>query len=460
MKKFLYLIILSNLFFSCQNLNTVKKPKIFKPNILVQDNFILNNSGTKYFLDVIYDNIKNKTSRTYLENTNPEIYLGEYAVIPIETVDFFSMKVPRVQSYDAFIKDGYFYFRSIYQGNYSFSFIKDDIVIKTINISNLSRYIISSNNLENMIYENKNIKDLENLENNVKLFRMLFPENSLNKKFSLILIDLAVERGNKKILKRESEYLENNFELNSLEKLKLLSQKNTLLKENNAISFDLLNFKENSPELNNLVKETILNKKTPNNQELLFLEAYYTKERTFDLANKISDLYFKNNNLVKANYYKPSGFSLLPLPVESTLNELENLNSPKEILEENIKENEEAHNLYVKALKFYKNKSYAEAILALENAKVLSENQRDIEDVDFYLGMSYYNSNNFERAIEKLNLVNEENKNYPEALYRIGDLKYKQKNIEEATNLFEKVKNLYPKTIWGRKSSIYLLKIK
>lgn len=458
MKKFLYLIILTNLFYSCQNLNTIKQTKIIKSNILVQDNFILNNSGIKYFLDITQDNIKNKTSRTYLNNNHPEIYLGEYALIPIGKIDSFSKKIPNVQSYDAFIKNDYFYFRSIYQGIYSFSFIKDNQTVKNITISNISRYKISANNLENMISENNTIKDLENLENSVKIFRILFPENIKNKDFSLKLLNLSIEKSNKNIFKKESNYLENNFNLDSIEKIKIIAGKTTLLKEEIPFSIEYLNFKENSKELNDFIKRTILSKTIPNTQELIFLEACYTKERTLELANKISDFYKNSNNPAKGNYYKTDNSFLLPLPINSTIIELENLNSSKDS-KINLSSENESNVLYKKALNFYENKSYAEAILTLEQAKLLKTDASEIADVDYYLGMSYYNSNNQKKAISKLNLVAENNSNYPESLYRLGDLNARQGNKSEAITFFNKVKELYPKTIWGRKSSIYLLKI-
>ncbi|MFK4785915.1 tetratricopeptide repeat protein [Fusobacterium sp. MFO224] len=458
MKKFLYLILLTNLFYSCQNLNTIKQPKIVKPSILVQDNFILNNSGIKYFLDITKDNIKNKNSRTYLTNNHPEIYLGEYAIIPIENIDSFSKEIPQVQSYDAFIKDNHFYFRSVYQGFYSFSFIKNNQVVKNITINNISRYKISSANLENMISENITIKDLENLENSVTLFKMLFPENTQNKKFSLALLDLAVENSNINIFKKESKYLENNFELSSLEKIKIIDGKINLLKEDIPFTIEYLNFKENSKELNDFLKRSILNKTTPNSQELLFLEACYTKDRTFELANQISAFYKLSNNPTKANYYKTDNSFLLPLPINNTVIELENL-STSENKKLNFQTEDKADVLYTNALSYYRNKSYAEAILAFEKAKLLKTDSSKIEDVDYYLGMSYYNSNNIPKAMDKLKLVDENNPNYPEALYRLGDLNAKQGNKAEAIKLFSQVKNLYPKTIWGRKSSIYLLKI-
>ncbi|MDP0488892.1 MAG: tetratricopeptide repeat protein [Fusobacterium sp. JB021] len=458
MKKFLYLIILTNLFYSCQNLNTVKQPKIIKPSILVQDNFILNNSGINYFLDITKDNIKNKTSRTYLTNNHPEVYLGEYAIIPIDNIDSFSKEIPKVQSYDAFIKDNNFYFRSIYQGFYSFSFIKDNQILKTITINNISRYKISKANLENMISENITIKDLENLENSVTLFKMLFPENSKNKEFSIALLDLAIENSDINIFKKESKYLENNFDLSSLEKIKIINGKTSLLKENIPFTIEYLNFKENSKELNDYIKRAILKKIKPTAQELLFLEACYTKERTLELTNQISSFYKLSNNPTKANYYKSDNSFLLPLPIDSTIVELENLNNSENIKIDSPSE-DKANISYKNALNYYKNKSYAEAILAFEKAKLLKTNSSKIEDVNFYLGMSYYNSNNTPKAIDKLKLVDENNSNYPEALYRLGDLNAKQGNKAEAIKLFNQVKNLFPKTIWGRKSSIYLLKI-
>lgn len=454
MKKFLFIAILANLFYSCQNLGT-NQNTIPKANLLVQEDFILNDSGVTYVLDIVNENVKNKTTRSYLQGNESEIYLGEFITFPVIADQFSLVSSPKSNYYDAFIKNGYFYFRSLYQGEYIFSLKKDGLVLENIKIENISRFKISSSSLKNIIIENNNIKDLERLKNSATLFKMLFPNNDLNKDFSLMLLKLSGSTGNKNIFQSQEKYLESNFKLDSLEKLTILSIKENLFSNNYTLTKSYLDFNSNSYELNDFVKKNIIKRNSKNSDELLFLEACYTQERTKDLADMISKLYFMSGNISKGTYYSTKNSSILPVPMTNVFEEMTKEKNEVSSVENDIDK------LLNGGINYYKNNSLAEAIVILEKAKILAGDSEKINDINFHLGNSYYSNKNLDKAKENFEAITDSTVNfYPEVIYKLGDIAFLQGNKEKASEYFNTAKKNFSSTVWGRKSNIYLLKIK
>ena len=61
--------------------------------------------------------------------------MGEYLDISCGEADTPQIVLaPNVQSFDAFVKNGHFYFRSLYQGTYTFNLISSGIPVKTITV--------------------------------------------------------------------------------------------------------------------------------------------------------------------------------------------------------------------------------------------------------------------------------------------------------------------------------------
>ena len=137
MKKFIFIAILANLFYSCQNLNTLVNNntmpqgyetalnmQVEKEKELPQESFYLSDSGIAYFLDMVSGNIKNNVTRTHMEGNAFDLYLGEYIALPTTAYNVSVIASPKSKSYEAFIRGGVFYFRSLYQGKYGFSLEK------------------------------------------------------------------------------------------------------------------------------------------------------------------------------------------------------------------------------------------------------------------------------------------------------------------------------------------------
>lgn len=466
MKKFLLLAVLINIFYGCENMQTVKNhttAPIHQENNLPQESFFLNDSGITYLLDILSQNIKTDALRNYETGNYFDIYMGEYLSIPCYADTPVLTASPSIQSYDAFIKDGRFYFRSLYQGVYTFSLTTNGVVSKSITINNKAKYKISVDELKNIIYKNYNDKSLNSLKNSSTLFKLVFPGNPENYNISMLLFNLAVVEGNENIVRNESAFLEEKFTLNDADKMKLISGKEKVLNNNYNLSNIYLDYSKNSMELNDYVMRDIIKRSNPTGNELLFLENVYAANQTKDLADIISALYFRAGNVVKGTHYANSKNGILPPPLNNSLTGENNFNENTEnnetIPEVNAGYNEFLAN-YNNGIDYYKDKSYAEAILIFEKCNSMEGDFKEKENIPFYLGTSYMKAGNYEKAKENFLMLKDTNENYPEAMYNLGELYHKNGEKDLAVKTLEKNRDSFPGTIWGRRSSIYLLKLK
>lgn len=467
MKKILLIATLVSVFYGCTNTG-MTKPNIAVPvyeeNTLKQESFFLNDSGIAYLLDILSQNVKSETVRTYERGNYYDIYMGEYLDILCGDVDTSVLvAAPNAQSFDAFIKDGHFYFRSLYQGVYTFNLNSNGILGRTITINNKSKYKISDRDLKNIIYNNYNEKNLNNLKNSATLFKLTFPDSSDNQEVSMLLFNLAVIEGNTNIVRTESSFLEDNFTLTQADKMRLISGKEKVLGNDYNLSDIYLDFNNNSPELNDYVMRNIIKRGNPINSELLFLENVYASAPTKDLADIISAFYFRAGNVVKGTHYSTTRDGVLPSPLINnslvTTPDENQTGETAQLPESNAFYNEFLNN-YKNGIDYYKDGSYAEAILLFEKCNSIEGDFLEKENIPFYLGDSYMMSNDYAKAKENFLKLKNTNENYPEAMYKLGDLYFKNGEKELAIKTFEENRDNFPGTVWGRRSSIYLLKLK
>ncbi len=476
MKKFIFIAILANLFYSCQSLsplgnngtksyNIGLNAQVEKDKELNQESFFLSDTGIAYFLDIVSGNIKNNVTRSYLEGDAVDIYLGEYVTIPTGAYNVSVLTTPKEKSYEAFIRGGFFYFRSLYQGKYGFSLEKYGEPAQTIVINNKSRYRISAFDLNNLILKNAEERDLGKLKNSVQAFKILFPENPKIKEVSMILFNQAVMNNDKQLVTSESNFLDENFELSPEEKIKLVLGKEKILQNDYILSQKYLTFSENGPELNEIIKNNIIKRGKPTNEELVFLEEYYANESSRELADALGVFYFRNGNIDKGTHYSENKMGILPKPLKDKLNtytdkfiKVESKEVDK-IITGDLGNSFEG--LYQSGLDYYETESYAEAILVLEKAKQqIKEDSVEGQGLYYLLGNSYYLTNNFDKAQENFEKITKGNQNYPEITYKLGDIAFRKGNKNKAEKIFNNISTEYSSTIWGRRSIIYLRRIK
>ena len=474
MKKLLLIAAFVSVFYGCTNTGMTgnKFPSsvpVFQENTLQQESFYLNDSGIAYLLDILSQNIKSQAVRTYERGDYYDIYMGEYLDVFCGNADTpVIVSAPNAQSFDAFIKNGHFYFRSLYQGAYTFNLMENGVASKTITVNNKSKYKISATDLKNIAVENYNSKNLNNLKNSATLFKLTFPDSADNQEISMLLFNLAVIEGNANTVRTESSFLEENFTLSQADKMRLISGKEKTLGNDYNLSDVYLDFASNSPELNDYVMRNIIKRSNPTGNELIFLENVYAANQTKDLADILGAFYFRAGNVVKGTHYSSAKNGMLPAPLKSSLvtvpegNESinagdngENVTAP----EANAEYNEFLAN-YENGVNYYKEGSYAEAILLFEKCMTAEGDFIEKMNIPFYLGDSYMMSNDYAKAKENFLKLENTNEFYPEAMYKLGDLYYKNGEKDLAVKTFEQNRDNFPGTVWGRRSSIYLLKLK
>lgn len=462
MKKFFILAVAVTMFYGCENLQPLNKGGV-KPTYkeqLQQEDFLLNESGVSYLLDIINSNIDSDAIRNYETSNNVQIYLGEYLSVPCEIAATIVLdKAPEMASYDAFIRDGRFYFRSRYQGIYVFNLVKSNMIVKRVFIDNTSKYKVSNRELKNIIYRNYGNKKLSKLRDSVELYRYLFPEDHDQKTIGMLLFELGVIEQNEEVVKNEGDFLMDHFDIKEKDKMKIIAGQEKVLGSNFSLTNKQLDFNNNSMELNDLITRIIIQKNNPSIDEIIFLENFYSAKPSEELARNISNFYFRLGDVQKGTHYGNIENGMLPTAITGSSIVDQALSSGEQITNSFDEPDGEQEN-YNKALVYYKEGSYAEAILILENMLESNEEFKGKDDIPFYLGSSYLKTKNLNKAKDNFLKISEDNKNYPEAMYRLGEIYYKLGQKDLAMKRFEENKDIFAGTVWGRKSSIYLLKLK
>lgn len=481
MKKFIFVAILANLFYGCQSLsptigtirpqgqNLELNMEVEEGKELKQESFYLSDAGIAYFLDVVSGNIRNNVTRNYTDGNAFDLYMGEYIAIPTNAYNVTLLTAPAQKSYVAYVRGGMFYFRSLYQGKYGFSLEKYGEPAQTIVINNKSPFKISSFDLNSLIVSDASEKDIGKLKNSVKAFKILFPESPKVKDVSMALFNQAVENNDKQIVNSEANFLEDNFELSSEEKIRIILGKENSLQNDYVLSSKYLNIKNNSPELNEVVKNNIIKRGKPTAEELIFLEEYYANMPTRELADALGVFYFRSGNIAKGTHYSENNkYGILPEALKNKTGmkfETVNTNNAKDNVDEEIDSQmmpfSQVDELYRSGVDYYGTESYAEAILVLEKAKKQMEpDYQDAQNIYYLLGNSYYMTENLDKAQENFEKISKSDAKYPEVSYKLGDISFKKGNRAKAEKIFKEISSNYNSTVWGRRSIIYLRRLK
>ncbi len=486
MKKVIFLLIVANLFYSCQNLNQGLNRRPAKvitstSNVkLQQEDFLLTDTGLAYFLEIISANSKNNNTRSYSEGNTFDLYLGEKFELKTNLKEFEIATMPNIKTqgiaYEAVISGGSFQFRSFYQGTYSFVLKSVTGSTKTIVINNKSPYIISSFDLKNLVTANASERNFAKVQNSTQVFKMLFPESERLKEVSFILANQLYSPEGVQPISREVSYIEEMFELTDDEKINLIQIKEKVLNNNSYfLNSKYLTYEENSAKLNQVVATNIIKRGKPNEEELAFLEVYYGNAPSKELATRIGRFFYEAGETSKGSHYSNVNSSILPtslrtkslgmeLKEKAEILALSGASTSVEMLSSNeiTTSNEITNSLdvnYRKGVEYYKAESYAEAILLLEKAKLVEDTSVINNDLYYYLGNSYYLTNNFNNAKDNFINVSPSNKNYLESMYKLGNIYVLLKDDQKAFEAFTLVKENGGNSIWARRSIINLSKI-
>lgn len=473
MKKILLISATALIFFSCTNLQTqlptqskVVVPSVKNP-VLQQDNFFLNESGVAYLYDLIQRDSSTNAIREYLPSqmmAPMEVYAGETLIVN-------NINADRVKIISSPIKNDFTFnisgnslnFNSLYQGEYIAEIYKGFTYVGTVKIKNKLKYNFTEKDNYDIILNSYNNKNLDLLVKSAQLYLIAFPTNSKQKDVAFMVLDLGSANGNQLLINKEIRYLKENFSLNEDEKIKLLAFEEKSSNGSFIINNYYLDYNRSNLKLNTEIMRAIQRKNNATADELQFLENFYGDSQSTELALLIGNLYMQKGDSDKGNYYLSlagsssnlnSNFSNLTTPTpENSILSSNNIGEDEVVT--SVSPSDSSKNI-TNGIDALNRKSYSEALIFFNKAESSSTN---ISEVSFYRGKTYFSMNNFDKALSDFDKVTTPDENTSELYYYLGVIYHKKGDIEKAKDYLRKSRENNPSSTWGRKSSIYLLKL-
>lgn len=473
MKKILLISATALIFFSCTNLQTqlptqskVVVPSVKNP-VLQQDNFFLNESGVAYLYDLIQRDSSTNAIREYLPSqmmAPMEVYAGETLIVN-------NINADRVKIISSPIKNDFTFnisgnslnFNSLYQGEYIAEIYKGFTYVGTVKIKNKLKYNFTEKDNYDIILNSYNNKNLDLLVKSAQLYLIAFPTNSKQKDVAFMVLNLGSANGNQLLINKEIRYLKENFSLNEDEKIKLLAFEEKSSDGSFIINNYYLDYNRSNLKLNTEIMRAIQRKNNATADELQFLENFYGDSQSTELALLIGNLYMQKGDSDKGNYYLSlagsssnlnSNFSNLTTPTsENSILSSNNIGEDEVVT--SVSPSDSSKNI-TNGIDALNRKSYSEALIFFNKAESSSTN---ISEVSFYRGKTYFSMNNFDKALSDFDKVTIPGENASELYYYLGVIYHKKGDIEKAKDYLRKSRENNPSSTWGRKSSIYLLKL-
>ena len=473
MKKILLISATALIFFSCTNLQTqlptqskVVVPSVKNP-VLQQDNFFLNESGVAYLYDLIQRDSSTNAIREYLPSqmmAPMEVYAGETLIVN-------NINADRVKIISSPIKNDFTFnisgnslnFNSLYQGEYIAEIYKGFTYVGTVKIKNKLKYNFTEKDNYDIILNSYDNKNLDLLVKSAQLYLIAFPTNSKQKDVAFMVLNLGSANGNQLLTNKEIRYLKENFSLNEDEKIKLLAFEEKSSDGSFIINNYYLDYNRSNLKLNTEIMRAIQRKNNANADELQFLENFYGDSQSTELALLIGNLYMQKGDSDKGNYYLSlagsssnlnSNFSNLTTPTsENSILSSNNIGEDEVVT--SVSPSDSSKNI-TNGIDALNRKSYSEALIFFNKAESSSTN---ISEVSFYRGKTYFSMNNFDKALSDFDKVTTPGENTSELYYYLGVIYHKKGDIEKAKDYLRKSRENNPSSTWGRKSSIYLLKL-
>ncbi|MGL5001005.1 MAG: tetratricopeptide repeat protein [Cetobacterium sp.] len=477
MKKIFLISTTTLVLFSCNNLQTqlpIQKQVVVtsvKNPVLQQDNFFLNESGVSYLYDLIKRDISLNSVRSYLPSqiiSPMEVYAGETLVINNINADRVKMISSPIKSdYTFNITSGSLNFNSLYEGEYIAEIYNGFTYIGNVKIKNKLKYNFTEKDNYDIILSGYNNNNLDLLVKSSQLYLAAFPTNSKQKDVAFMVLELGSKNDNQLLINKEIRYLKENFSLNESEKIKLLRFEKNSISGNFIINNYYLDYNRNNLKLNTEIMRTIKAKNNASFDELQFLEKFYEDSQSSELALLIGNLYINTGDKEKGNYYlnltnssleKTSNIPSLTTPdLEATTPTLidKKENEVNNYISEKVSISDSSQNISngVEALN---RKSYNEALIFFNKAENTSTN---ISKLSFYRGKTHFSMNSFDKAFSEFEKISNSDENTSELYYYLGVIYHKKGEVEKAKDYLRKSRENNPSSTWGRKSSIYLLKL-
>lgn len=450
MKKRKFAVILSILFAGgCSNLQMLTEQPRPTPNVqdfrfspvqtVTQNNRIFDMGTALNQIEDIKQTIKERRERAYIldsRDSTYEIYVGEYLKLPSAGVTRFSLLDTDKSLYDSRMSGGYYYFRSIYQGDYNIRVDFQNGTAKVIRVVNKMKYRFTERETYAIIRDTYNSGKYREVLELVDLYGMAHRENPRNLELGFLVLNIYMNNGNYSYAKEKITELKKDKNLKSSDILNLFNHEISLNPNYVVEDFYLENSRYNR-ELDFSIREHLKGKRELTSQESNFM-GIQTEEslRGEGIGVKV----ISNQTQI------PEGTLLQDEVIQ------------KQPISNNT--TSEGRKQYENGKSAYERGRYNEAILLLNRAERSGINE---EDISYYLGESYFKIENYEKAVENYKKYfnsSEDGIRKAESYYNCGIAYEKLGNREQAVSTFRKIMELFPGTSWSRKANIYIVRLK
>ena len=429
---------------------------------LKTEKIVLNTYAPEGILKSISDRLKAGYVREYngTYRTNYEVYVGDYVSIPLNIGEntYNVVNYPTGVQYDVQIQGNRLKFRSLYQGSYELMLYSGGTFSRKIKIDNKLSYDFTEQNNYDIISQCYAQRNLKGLNDAVAIHRIAFPNSFRDKELSFLLIDLASQDGNTKIIKDEIGFLQKSSTLTEYDKLQLIKSLEVMKDMDYELPTALLSFDSQSLGLNMDVVRVIMEKKNITPNEAVFLEKVYNNtDDKKAIGEVLGNWYMKNGNLLKGKEFLENskgmefntGFGNIGGSSTQT---------PTMSLEE--QNHAQYMSFFKDGKKSFENENYVEALMYFEKALSMDKGYSEQKDIYFYMGQSYFRTGDYSKAVtelkKSLNLEKNDEKK-AEIYYNIGMLYEKLGDKEQAVNYFTYVIQNYKNSPWSVKSSMHIL---
>lgn len=416
----------------------------------------------------------------------PESYRGEnYEILTGETL---SVRFPESGEYRAeiikspylskssvVIKEQNLFFETAYQGEYILNVIKDGIFYKQFRVNSKLKYSFTQEKNYDIILNSYENEKLDILLTSVKLSKIAFPDALYHKDTAFMILEKAFADKKLDIAEEASDFIQNNFQLDFMERKQLFYFDMEIAKKDPFKYRDFLEKNINEPGFSEKLVEIILEGQTLREKDELFLEKRYSETLNPDIAVYLGRWYMDQGDSLDAERYLLYGkdyYTLCMLYLKNgELNRFEAaLSKVSEDKVPLLKKERDIYNrvrLIEKEVDLgdekYQEENYEEAVLFYKRAE-----EKDIEaarrlDTETKIGLSYYYitryedaANYFEKALESEQTPMKK----AEIAYLTGVCYYRIQDKEKSMKAFEKLVKDYPGTTWSKKAMVYIVRLR
>lgn len=285
-----------------------KKEEIVK-EISTQDEFlqedvVLTNENVSQYLEDIKNKLKNSDKRIETDIAeNYKVFVGEYLAAPLEQNTSIKLtNFPKNTSSRLRKDDANFIFRTIYRGNYILSVYQGNSLLRKVNISAITKYNFSENNIYDIITQNLDKKN-KTFEDAISLYKIYYPNGVNIRKVNYLLLDYAYEKKNTTMINEALDSLKNDLDsFNDEEKEKIIKAAKLV---NKPIFIPASVYRTTNTKLEKEVTNYIKDKPVLDKKDVEFLEkttktSTATVEEKKSTLEKITDWYKNNGEVTKA----------------------------------------------------------------------------------------------------------------------------------------------------------------